>query len=149
MRLWCKECHVLGHEVGKAALRSSNKHIESVHKLVEPVPGDEVLSFLGFVNFSFAFLDNFAKTAAPLYDVLKETGFTKKKKHDQRVAVPDWNMQWQIEQKIDRRKLNDAFISPAILSTPIRGLSKRAMTDNSEYGSGGSLLERSNGGKWV
>ncbi len=69
----------------------SDGHIAAIRDLVEPASGDELMRFLGFVNYFSRFVDHFAVVAKPLYDVLKGTGFSKRRKPGRRLSIPDWD----------------------------------------------------------
>lgn len=69
------------------------KRVEGTRKLVELAFGEELMILLGRMNFLAAFVDLFANKAAPLYDVLQGTEFTKKRKQRKPLVIPDWNQQ--------------------------------------------------------
>lgn len=70
---------MLGYIVEEDGLRYSEKHSVIIRNLVEPALGDELVSFLGLLNFSTAFVDHFAGNSAPLYEFLKGKVVSKKK----------------------------------------------------------------------
>lgn len=79
----------IGHVLDPTGLRSSDEHIDSISKLNAPACGKRLMRFLGVVNSFAAFASHFAETAVPLYEVLIGTVFTKKRRHEQRLAIPD------------------------------------------------------------
>ena len=139
---------VLGHRVDNAGLRPSDTHVDAIRKLTEPASGEELLRFFGLMKIFSDFVDHFAETAAPLYDVLRRTGFSKKRKHGQKFKISDWETRWGEKQTQAWRDLKDALSSPDILAAPKRGGAKRVMCDASSYGLGGVLLQRSEEGHW-
>lgn len=143
-----RRAEILGHVVDAEGLRPSDKHVEAIRALVEPASGDELMRFLGLVNYFADFVDHFAETAAPLYAVLKGTGFSKKRKHGQRLIIPDWKQRWGKEQRAAWHELKKALSDPDVLMAPERGAPKRVMTDASTYGLGGVLLQQDKEGQW-
>jgi len=104
------------------------------------------MRFLGLVQYFADFIDHFAETAAPLYIVLKGTGFSTKRRHGQRFFIPDWNERWGERQTRAWEEIKDALANPEILAAPRRGAEKRVMTDASAYGLGGVLLQETDDG---
>ena len=131
---------ILGHVVDEQGLRSSDKHTKAIRALVEPRSGDELMRFVGLVNYFADFIDHFAETAAPLYEVLKGTGFSKKRRHRQRLIIPDWDERWGHPQRKAWLELKLALSNPEVLAAPVRGASKKVMTNASSYSLGGVLL---------
>ncbi len=106
MRLRLSKCRfrvhnaeVLGHMVNERGLQPSAGHIAAIRALVEPAYGDELMRFLGLVNYFSDFVDHFADIAKPLYSALKGMGFSKKRRHGQKLIIPDWDRRWASEQK--------------------------------------------------
>ncbi len=81
------------------------------------------MRFLGLVNFFSDFVDHFADTAKPLYNVLKNTGFSKRRRHGQKFVIPDWAQRWGEEQSQCWQSLKDALSTPEIL--PRQGAARR------------------------
>ncbi len=78
---------MLGHYTDGKGLQPSAGHIAAIRALVEPASGDELMRFLGLVNYFSDFVDHFADTAKPLYNVLKGTGFSKKRRRGQNLIM--------------------------------------------------------------
>lgn len=112
--------------------------MEAIRALVEPASGDELMRFLGLVNYFSDFVDHFAETAAPLYEVLKGTGLSKKRRHGQRLVIPHWKERWGDKQRGAWRELKASLSNPQVLAAPVRGAEKKVMTDASGYGLGGN-----------
>lgn len=143
-----RSAEVLGHKIDSEGIRPSQAHLEAIERLTEPASGSELMRFLGLVNFFSDFIDHFAETAAPLYEVLKGTGFSKKRKHGQKFRIPDWHRRWGSQQKRAWQELKGSLSDPEILVAPVRGLPKKIMTDASSYGLGGVLLQQMENGIW-
>ena len=143
-----RSAEILGHRVDKDGVQPSAAHVEAIKALTEPATGDELMRFLGLVNFFAAFIDHFAETASPLYAVLKGTGFSRKRKHGEKFIVVYWHQRWGEEQRRPWRELKKSLCDPEILAAPVRRAPKRVMTDASAYGLGGVLLQQAQGGEW-
>ncbi len=94
------------------------------------------------------FVDHFADTAKPLYNVLKGTGFSKKRRRGQKLIILDWDQRWATDQRKAWSALKDALSDPEVLAAPRRGAEKKVMTDASSYGLGGVLLQKDSEGAW-
>lgn len=84
-----RRAEILGHRVDSEGIQPPEIHVEAIGNLVEPASGNDLMRFLGLLNFFSDFVDHFAETAAPLYDVLKGTGFSKKRKNGQKFKIHD------------------------------------------------------------
>lgn len=62
---------------------------------MKPASDGKLMRFLGAKNFLAAVVDHFAETVKPLYGMLKENGFKKKRKHKQRLIIPDGKQRWK------------------------------------------------------
>lgn len=143
-----RSAEILGHRVDNEGIQPSEAHVESIGRLVEPASREELMRFLGLVNFFSDFIDHFAETAAPLYEVLKGTSFSKKRKHGQKFKIHDWESRWETSQREAWQALKGALRDPEVLVAPKRGMQKRVMTDASSYGLGGVLLQKTEEGNW-
>eukprot|EP00171_Calliarthron_tuberculosum_P002219 IDg2219t1 len=144
-----REVEVLGHKVGPGGVKPSDKHVKAIRELVEPASVDELMRFLGLANYFSIHVDHFSELAKPLYDVLKGTGFSKKKRRGKILNVPDWNSRWGSLQVEAWQTLKDALSDPQILVAPKRGLPKKVMSDASSYGLRGVLLQQEENGDWL
>lgn len=143
-----RRAEILGHVVDEDGLRPSDKHVEAIRALVEPRSVDELMRFLGLVNYFADFEDHFAETVARLYEVLKGTGFLKKRRHGRRLITPEWEDCWGDPQRKAWQELKSAFCNPEVLAAPVPGAPKKVMTDASSYGLGGVLLQQNKEGNW-
>ena len=143
-----RSAEILGQKIDKDGIKTSDAHVSAVRKLVEPGGGEELMRFLGLMNYFAEFVDHFAELAAPLHEALKGTGFNLKKRRGQRLVIPDWQSRWGQRQKRSWQELKDALSSPDVLAPPRRGAKKKLMTDASSYGLGGVLLQMTTEGRW-
>ena len=112
-----RSVEILGHRVNNEGLRPSEAHVEAIKRLVEPASGDELMRFLGLVNLFSDFVDYFAESAAQLYNVLKGTGFSKKRKHGQKLRIPDWHIRWGEKQRKAWKEIKNSLSAP--MSSPL------------------------------
>ena len=85
---------ILGHRVDVDGLRSFDAHFDAIKALDDPQGGEELMRFLGLVNYFSHFVEHFSDIAAPLYTVLKGTPFNNKKRRGQRPIIHDWHARW-------------------------------------------------------
>ena len=84
----------------------------------------------------------------PLTDIFVGSGFNSKKRFKQaKIHLPDWDTKWWPLQKAAWKELKDELSKPMILACPDPTARKRVMTDASDYGLGGVLLQESDDGK--
>lgn len=100
------------------------------------------------MNYFSEFVDHFAETAIILYKVLEGSRFKKKRRHGQRLRIPQWTARWGEDQRKAWQELKDVPSNPSILAGPVIGAEKQVMTDASAYGLGGVLLQLNTNGKW-
>ena len=143
-----RRAEILGHVVDENGLRPSDKHVEAIRALGESRSGDELMRLLGLVNYFADFVDHFAEMAAPLYEVLKGTGFSEKRRHGKRLVILDWKDRWGKPQRMAWQELKSELSNPEVLAAPVRGAPKKFMTDASSHGLSGVLLQQNEEGKW-
>ncbi len=69
------EVNFLGHQVSKSGVRMTEDYRLKAVNFKEPGSFKELRMFLGFTSFSRRFVDNYAKKACPLYDILRMDRF--------------------------------------------------------------------------
>ena len=143
-----RQAEILGHQIDQNGIKPSHAHVQAIKRLVEPGGGEELMRFLGLMNFFSDFIDHFSENSRPLHEVLVGTGFNKKKKRGQRLQIPDWDRRWGAQQRRAWKDLKGVLGDPDFLAAPKRGASKRLMTDARAYGIGGVLLQRGEDDKW-
>jgi hypothetical protein len=85
-----RSVEVLGHEVTSLVIRPSAGHLEAIRRLQEPQNGRGLMRFVGLANYFAEFVENFAKRAKPLYDVLSGCAVNKEKAKNLPVYVPEF-----------------------------------------------------------
>jgi hypothetical protein len=155
MKVKFSKCHfgkraveVLGHEVTCLGIRPSAGHLEAIRRLQEPQNGKELMRFLGLANYFAEFVENFAKRAKPLYEVLSGCAVNKRKAKQLPVYVPEFEKKWGKDQSEAWLDLKTELSSPTILVSPDRYAEKLLMTDASGYGVGAVLLQKDVNDKW-
>lgn len=68
----CTQVNVLGHEVTSEGLNPQKKVVEAVFNCKVPINLKELRLFLGMVNYSRKFIDNYAEISKPLLHLLKK-----------------------------------------------------------------------------
>uniref|UniRef100_A0A8C5Q8I3 ribonuclease H n=1 Tax=Leptobrachium leishanense TaxID=445787 RepID=A0A8C5Q8I3_9ANUR len=70
---WCRtRVNFLGHEVTSEGLNPQRKKVEAVMKSRTPTNISELRSFLGMMNYSRKFIENYAEICKPLLTLLKK-----------------------------------------------------------------------------
>lgn len=107
------------------------------------------MRYLGLANYFSSFVDYYAEDAPLPFDVLKGTGFSKKKKiYSQRLVIPDCVKRWGEAPARAWRKIKAALNEPEIFAGPQRSVLKNIMTDASAYGLGVVLLQYGSEKEW-
>ena len=120
---------ILGHVVDENGLRPSDRNVEAIRALTEPASRDELMRFLGLVNYFTVSVDHFSETAALLYEALKGTGFSKKRRRSQRLVISDCEQGWGKAHRGAWLELKTTLNNPDILAAPVRGAAKRVKAD--------------------
>ncbi|CAK9291791.1 unnamed protein product [Gordionus sp. m RMFG-2023] len=118
------EVEYLGHQINGIEVKPLQKNLKNILNLKQPNNKAEVQSFLGMVNYYHRFIEDFAKVAAPLYELLKK-GF-----HF------DWKMEQQEAFEILKGKIGEE----PILVCFNNDLEIILSVDASNKGVGGALL---------
>lgn len=85
----------------------------------------EVLCFLGLMNYFAIFIPNSTENARPLYEMLQGTGFNvKEKRRNQKLVIPNWVEKWGDQQRNSWAKLKAELSNPEVLATPDRDRKK-------------------------
>jgi hypothetical protein len=125
-----KEVKYLGHIVDKQGICPDPKKVEAVQTWPVPKNVHDVRSFLGFVNCFWKFIEHYSEIAVPL------TNLTKK-------SHPwVWTGRCQDAFELAKQKLIEALL----LRTPNESLPYEVVTDASDPGLGGVLLQE---GLWL
>lgn len=123
-----EEVEYLGLIVGKGEVRMDPKKLKAISEWPEPKTVKEIQSFLGFCNFYRNFINNFAMTARPLWDLTKKT--------------KEWK--WDTQQQDAFCKLKHDLISQPVLSLPNFEDPFRVEADASDYATGAVLSQKQN-----
>ncbi|KAA8500031.1 Transposon Tf2-6 polyprotein [Porphyridium purpureum] len=143
------EVEVLGHVVSFGKIEPSGEHVAAIAALREPRDAASLVRFLGLVNWFRDHVPGFARMAEPLYAVLKESGWNRKKKSRfVPVVIKDWNARWGDPQRKAWRELKAALVSPVVLATPQAGKPKRLYADASATAVAAVLVQQEEDGLW-
>ena len=132
---------VLGFRVSMGSITPSMSHVKILREYPEPEDAQSLLRFLGILAFLSRFIDRFADRAAPLYEVLKGTGWNVKKSKRKTAKIADFSRRWGAAQVAAFEDLRDTMSTPAVLTSPKQGSPKRLVTDASSIGYGAVLLQ--------
>lgn len=83
-----KRAKILGQVVNEKGFKLFEKHKECIRSLVKPAAGNEMMTFLGLLSFLDAIVVHSAEMERPLYEALKETNVTVRRKHVLRLITP-------------------------------------------------------------
>ncbi|KAA8491611.1 Retrovirus-related Pol polyprotein from transposon 17.6 [Porphyridium purpureum] len=136
------EVTVLGHAVSAGTIRPSDEHVQSIRDLQEPRDAAALVRFLGLVNWFSQHIPRFAEMVQPLYDVLKGTGWNRKKRGRwERIIIKDFTDRWGTQQQQAWSQLKEQLSSPEVLVAPVQGRVKRLFTDASAGAIAGVLMQ--------
>jgi len=89
---------VLGHHILGDGIKVDSSKVEFISKLLVPICQKDVRSFLGFTGYNRRFIENFTKTASPLFKLLtKDCEF-------------NWNFECQAAFETLKRRIFEAPI---------------------------------------
>jgi len=143
-----RRVEMLGHQVIPEGLLPSEGHVSAIKKLREPQNGTQLLRFIGLATYFADFIGGFAERMRPLNELLKGSGFNKKKYRGQTFHINDWELKWGDKQRDAWQDVRGELSNPVILAAPDASRKKKLMTDASEYGIGGVLLQKNVDEKW-
>lgn len=125
------EVDFLGYRISNGCIRPSAQKIQAVQRFPEPTMKKHIQSFLGLTGYFRKFVRDYAKTARPLSDILKENSeFT-----------------FGFEQREAFLKLKKTLTSEPVLKIFDRDAETEVHTDASQEGYGAVMLQRSKDGK--
>ena len=142
-----REVEVLSQKVSMEGVLPSNANVSAIRNLIVPASGNDLMKFLGLMNYFSRFIDHFSDIARPLYEVLKGTGFSKKRAK-KRLIISDWVKRSGQAQREAWRIRKHLLGNPSALSTPRWGAPKKVVTDACAYGVGGAPLQENDHGTW-
>jgi hypothetical protein len=120
-----KEIKFLGHIVNSEGIRPDPKKVEVVQNWPLPTNVHEVRSFLGLANYFCKFISHYLEVAAPLTNLTKQS----------RV----WAWTGKCQDAFE--KLKHLLTEAPLLRTPDESKTYRVVTDASDIGLGGVLLQ--------
>ena len=122
--LFQKAVEFLGRNVGPGGLEISTSDIQTVLDWPRPESVKDVDNFLGLVNYHRSFIKDYAKKAAPLYQITGKKCFV-----------------WNDEQECAFQTLKKVLTSPPILGFPNKTDPFILDTDASDVAIGGVLIQ--------
>ena len=126
-KLFVKTIDYLGRKISPNGITLSDHSIDTIKKWKQPKTKKELERFLGLVNYSRQFIENFAFKSEPLLEVLRNKKFF-----------------WNKEQTESFNTLQNELISPNILTIP-QNIGKFVLyTDSSAFSIGSELKQIQN-----
>ena len=135
----------LGHIVSQEGIQTDPEKTSAI--LDRPVPQNikDVRSFLGFTGYYRRFIQNFARIARPLNDLLIGHGTFKKIKGKKRPNIKKVSFIWEDAQQKAFDTLKEKFTNPSILAYADYHLPFKLHTDASSTGPGAVLYQHQDG----
>ncbi|KAK3106184.1 hypothetical protein FSP39_014461 [Pinctada imbricata] len=124
-----KEIKYLGHKVSATGISPDPEKINSVKNYPTPKSVKQIRAFLGLSGYYRKFINNYAATASPLYNLTKK----------------NVNFTWDDKCEAAFQHLKDALTSPPILAYPDFEKPFRLYTDASSFAVGGVLAQVQDG----
>ena len=119
----------LGHVISDQGLETDSSKIRAIKEYPRPKNISELRSFLGLASYYRKFICNFAKIAAPLYELIKK----------------DVRYDWTEEKESSFQRLKDALTSAPVLKLPDFSQPFIVRTDASDIGIGAVLMQDDEG----
>lgn len=82
---------LLGNKVSRSGVWPFNGYVKAIRDLVDPASEDELVRFLGLMNYVSRFADHCHDITPLLYDVLKETSNSEKRGSGKRPIIHVWD----------------------------------------------------------
>jgi RNase H-like domain found in reverse transcriptase/Reverse transcriptase (RNA-dependent DNA polymerase) len=136
-----RSIETLGFRVSQRAITPNDLHVMKLQEFPTPRCGQSLLRFLGVVAFFGRWVERFAERTAPLYEMLKYTGWNKKKKKRVPIKAPDFAERWTQRQQVAFEDVRAALADPVHIVPPRTGARKRVVSDASNLGYGAVLLQ--------
>ena len=127
--LFKRETAFLGRRVDSAGVHMTDDHVKAVQEWPEPKNRKQVEQFLGFINYHRSFIQDLAKTTAPLYEL---TG-------------PKAKWRWGEEHSKAFGQLKQVMTSVPVLGCPKADEPFILDTDASDFAIGGVLSQIQDG----
>jgi len=155
MKLSPGKCHLfrekvkyVGHIVSGAGIEADPDKVEQVRNWPVPTQSDEVRTFLGFTGYYRRFVQDYAKIAKPLNDLL-QGNCAKRKAHRRKVSdnnsVQTGSFVWADAQQLAFDKLKELLTTPPVLIYPDYKKPFVLHTDASMNGLGAILYQEHEG----
>ena len=127
------EIKFLGHIVSAMGIRPDPTKLQALETWPRPKTVYDVRAFLGLANYFRRFILNYARIAAPLYDLIK--GNVSRRK------APTTPVPWGPEHDAAFQNLKGALLNPPTLALPAFDQPFQVITDASDYALGAILVQ--------
>ncbi len=128
-----KEIKFLGHIVSEEGIRPDPAKLLSIKEWARPQSVYDVRAFLGLANYFRRFIYNYAKIAAPMYELVK--GNVSRRK------APTTMVPWGPQHDAAFEKLKEVLVNPPMMKLPDFNKPFQVITDASDYALGAILIQ--------
>ena len=135
----------LGHIVSQEGIQTDPEKTSAIWDRPVPQNIKDVRSFLGFTGYYRRFIQNFARIARPLNDLLIGHGTFKKIKGKKRPNIKKVSFIWEDAQQKAFDTFKEKFTNPSILAYADYHLPFKLHTDASSTGPGAVLYQHQDG----
>ena len=135
---------VLGHVVSADGISCDSEKIDAVKEWPEPTDVKELQRFLGFTGFYRRFIQDYAKIAKPLTNLLKGSNSCQAKSKKKRATILPWS--WGPDERSAFTSLVSKMIQPPVLCYPDYDKPFQVRVDASKDGLGAVLCQKQDSG---
>jgi transposase InsO family protein len=136
-----QELEFCGHIIGNGKCKPTPTKVKAITEWPQPRNVHEVRQFLGLASYYRRYVRDFAKTAAPLSDLLIEADIGLRKKKFRPIR-------WNAKSEFAFQTLKNALATEPVLKQVDETKPFRVETDCSEWALGCVLLQTGDDGKW-
>ena len=135
---------VLGHVVSADGISCDSEKIAAVKEWPEPTDVKELQRFLGFTGFYRRFIQDYAKVAKPLTNLLKGSNSCQAKSKKRKTVTLPWS--WGPDEQTAFKSLVEKMIKPPVLCYPDYEKPFQVRVDASKDGLGAVLCQKQDSG---
>ena len=157
LKLSPKKCHFfqkkikcLGHVVSEQGISCNPKKTSAVSSWPTPTNVKDVQKFLGFTGFYRRFIQDYAKVARPLTELLR--GCNPRQSKRKKITYTDWTAGWSSGRRLSWTGASTYWATSALLSRlqpPVHSEDRRQQTGSRRSTLSGAALRRCQGrGVW-
>ena len=143
-----EEVSYLGWQINQHGVRSCPSKVSAIKDWPVPTCPEEVRTYLGMVGYHRRGIEGFAQIASPLYELINEYPFKKRRNRKKPVQPPsNWN--WSERHQVSFDTLKEKLINAPILAFPDFTKPFLLEVDASHRGLGAILMQDQDEGRRV